>query len=493
MSSLSEFRFCHFRGFTSEQVVKFAIPNGMAGSGITYIVGENNSGKTSVLEAMALRGVRKDGSNYYNSPSELRTSDVRDDDIFFAFYDDNSSLVENLALIGAGSFTLIDKIDTEKNGLPPLFTNFAPLFIPARRYWSPKLNGGGYFGSGISMRNYNQGVTLRQIPDHSPMQQQIADVFYRIELDDELYKKYIDTIRQIFPDFESFTVVNEDIKSISYKMDDGTRHRADFLGEGVVSVMCILAYLLDNDDCMLIMDEPELSLHPLAQKRLADVVANFAMTRQIVISTHSPYLVRWEYIKNGARLNRVVKSGSNAMVHCLGDYSTYEPLINGANWQQPFLADEVSREVFFYDNVLFVEGQDDKGLLKQDGVLSGNINVFGYGVRGFTNFSFALRLARDIGITKAGILIDKGDKEDAVVEELRSEFPNYRIFQWGREDIRDKSGYCGLGHDGNPDLSKLCPSKEGYFTKEGKKKAPDQLDDYDEKIAQINDYFSDVE
>lgn len=40
------------RGFSEEQSIEFAVPNGNPGSGLTVLVGSNNSGKTTVLEAL---------------------------------------------------------------------------------------------------------------------------------------------------------------------------------------------------------------------------------------------------------------------------------------------------------------------------------------------------------------------------------------------------------------------------------------------------------
>ena len=40
------------RGFGKQQDIKFSIPNGSEGSGITFLVGSNNSGKTTILEAL---------------------------------------------------------------------------------------------------------------------------------------------------------------------------------------------------------------------------------------------------------------------------------------------------------------------------------------------------------------------------------------------------------------------------------------------------------
>ena len=40
------------RGFGKQQDIEFSIPNGSEGSGITFLVGSNNSGKTTILEAL---------------------------------------------------------------------------------------------------------------------------------------------------------------------------------------------------------------------------------------------------------------------------------------------------------------------------------------------------------------------------------------------------------------------------------------------------------
>ena len=41
-----------FRGFSRQTNLKFAIPNGNNGSGLTILTGANNSGKTSIIEAI---------------------------------------------------------------------------------------------------------------------------------------------------------------------------------------------------------------------------------------------------------------------------------------------------------------------------------------------------------------------------------------------------------------------------------------------------------
>ena len=49
-----------FRGFGEEKTIQFALPNGSSGSGLTIFVGANNSGKTTILEALRSFNSSKD-------------------------------------------------------------------------------------------------------------------------------------------------------------------------------------------------------------------------------------------------------------------------------------------------------------------------------------------------------------------------------------------------------------------------------------------------
>ncbi|QQK03794.1 AAA family ATPase [Burkholderia anthina] len=57
----------------------------------------------------------------------------------------------------------------------------------------------------------------------------------------------------------------------------------------------------DHQDAVLLLDEPGLSLHPLAQRDLSKFFENLAQTNRIIYTTHSPFLV------DADRLDRVRK------------------------------------------------------------------------------------------------------------------------------------------------------------------------------------------
>ena len=48
------------RGFGQERTIQFAIPNDTLGSGLTILVGGNNTGKTTILEALRAFNAPKD-------------------------------------------------------------------------------------------------------------------------------------------------------------------------------------------------------------------------------------------------------------------------------------------------------------------------------------------------------------------------------------------------------------------------------------------------
>ena len=443
---ISKFELQDFRCFKERQELLFAIPNpSMEGSGLTYIVGENNSGKTTLLEAMHFSDRRGLES------STLRSSDAKSPDTHFTFYNENSSIIQDLRRRRDRSYSLVNCSNGEPGALDDL------VFIPSRRYWSPRvLNRYNINNARANIGNYPS--SLRRLMDQGDSSQ-IADIFYSIEEDDLSYSSYISTMKQIFPDFESFTVRSEDYVYIAYETTDGHEHRADFLGDGIASIMRIVAHLVlyqnDNRNEILIIDEPELSLHPVAKKRLIRLLGKRSMTQQIVLATHEPYFIVWDYIKNGARVNCIRKNNETheSTIFTLGNFSRYCGIVNAGNWQQPFLADVVSREIFFCDNILFVEGQEDVGLLV--GKVDSKINLFGYGVRGFSNFKYALNLAHDIGLSKVGAIIDNGRAETSTYRELKAAFPDYCIVQWDRNDIRDKTGGFLMTESGEPDFNNI--------------------------------------
>ena len=451
----TKFKIAHYRSFEDEQTLRLAVPNPeLPGSGITYIVGENNSGKTTIIEGLFLHNDQKIRS----SERQLAAAPT------FQLIDDNNKIVRNVSLVRDHSYTLTED--------PLLPDDQAFSIVPSRRHWQSTVR-----------QNQSLDVIVQSTAKETPRQAnsatRIPDALRNIEANPAQYADFVNFVQRVVPEFSSYAIGYEDNEFVEYITNNNVRHKSDYLGDGVISVLRVLAHLFHPGTQPIVIDEPELSLHPLAQKRLLTVIEECARSKQIVVSTHSPYFISWNCLRNGATLNKVTKHGDQkSEIHSLQDYRVYEKLIKGANWQQPFLMDIVAKEIFFSENFLFIEGQEDVGLIRKDGQLTDTANLFGYGVRGKNSFEFALQLAKDLGMKKACVVLDAGESENRIRAELEESFrpEGYKIMQWDKEDIRDKPAY-------------ESKEKSGYFDHKGNKKPPAETVVFDESIQEINDYF----
>lgn len=82
-----------------------------------------------------------------------------------------------------------------------------------------------------------------------------------------------------------------------------------------------LVFLVESDDthsgCILLLDEPGLSLHPLAQRDLSEFFAGLAQHNQLLYTTHSPFLVDADRLDR-ARKVYVAPDGTSKATSDLG-------------------------------------------------------------------------------------------------------------------------------------------------------------------------------
>ena len=197
---ISRFSLCNFRSFYDEQYLDFAIPNRQHGiHGLTYILGENNAGKTSSLEAFRMRDMGP-------SSCHIRDNDLHNNKpVVFKTFDKNDVVIHELRQIRNNAASMHDVVEHPDNN--------DIIVIPARRYWTPKIQSGGDLLSLQSNDNFNS--LLRQIPD-TFTNSQVASMYCEIEHDDALYDKACKEIRKVFPDFHSFKTAFDDNVELFY-------------------------------------------------------------------------------------------------------------------------------------------------------------------------------------------------------------------------------------------------------------------------------------
>jgi predicted ATPase len=140
------------------------------------------------------------------------------------------------------------------------------------------------------------------VDDFSHLKRDAANLAaFLLKLRDSHQSSYIrirDAIRQVAPFFDDFVLtVNEDGSSKTVGLD--WRHRdndlyanASMLSDGTLRFMCLATVLLQpNPPSLLLIDEPELGLHPYAIALLAELLEAAATKCQIIVSTQSVTLL----------------------------------------------------------------------------------------------------------------------------------------------------------------------------------------------------------
>lgn len=113
----------------------------------------------------------------------------------------------------------------------------------------------------------------------------------------DAYEELRNKINKIFSGFNlevQFSNIDKD-KNIFFKNNTGEKISIDDLSTGEKELLnkVFSLYASDIKDSVILIDEPEISLHPSWQNRIVKIYKNFAKqnNNQIIIATHSPQIV----------------------------------------------------------------------------------------------------------------------------------------------------------------------------------------------------------
>jgi predicted ATPase len=125
----------------------------------------------------------------------------------------------------------------------------------------------------------------------------IAPFLYRLhENEPACYRRIIDTIRLILPFFEDF-ILNPDYGRLLLQWREQGSDRifnASQAADGMLRVIALISLLLQPEKDLpevIILDEPELGLHPYAIKIIGGLIRSAATTVQVIVATQSASLV----------------------------------------------------------------------------------------------------------------------------------------------------------------------------------------------------------
>jgi len=306
---------------------------------LIVLAGKNGMGKTSILEYLSEYNL--------NEGDFIEIFKTRKAEGMDAFIDDNEIIVESFKLLKTMEGIILKKRAEYKNHI---------LYLPV------------------------------QIGDTGNVEEKIAEHYKKKAKEYDSFKKslaevqnYMDTI---FQDLElTFKIddIDDDKKKVSFKNSNGEIFGAEALSTGEKTLLSKVLYLYFGEfkNKIILIDEPELSLHPTWQNRVLRLYENFAIQNncQIIIATHSPHIIgsaKNESIriltKNGV-INDVLAYGRDiawVLEEVMGSQFTRDQhIVNKIKECQNFLNDEKYDEAEeCINNLETVIGKDDSEVMR---------------------------------------------------------------------------------------------------------------------------------
>ncbi|HEU4849573.1 MAG TPA: AAA family ATPase [Terrimesophilobacter sp.] len=421
-----------YRGFGEKRTLCLAQSKGTPGSGLTVIVGANNSGKSTFIEAIHY-AARARQQRELNFPQPRRHHSADAVSIELTRRDGRRLLIET---VRAGGSQAIGRWLPE-DARPDKFDIHV---TPSRRSFNPYFSNSGSADRDWGLRE--QEFSRTQLRDS------FVGRLRKVDRDPEARKVFDGLLERIVGRPLKWTIdeiaTNQEFIKL---VEKNSWHTSEGLGDGLVSLLFIVDALYDSEPgSLLAIDEPELSLHPQLIRRLRRVLSEFAANRQIVIATHSPLLLDWTDIVNGATVARVYKIEDQSEIAQASDESlrVVAQLDESRNPSNPHTVGAIAREAFFLeDGVILLEGQDDVVHLPRvlaDLGLRSEDNLFGWGSGGASNTPGIAQLLRDLGFSRIAVILDDDGREESekAFTRLEAMGPEVLVRRIPAPDIRFK-------------------------------------------------------
>ena len=415
------------RGFSDETNIHFAIPDNLTpGSGLTVLVGPNNSGKSTIIEAVHLL--------------------ISNNDIIPI----SSRNIKNAGKIKIEAEDLNGNIRTIES------TNNNGAFVQKKYnnqdidFWADNMN--TFILS--SKRNFLLIFHNNSYQNRDSYKGNISDSDYRSENNINnnfggrlltIYKnrnKFDNCLEKVIKPLPKWTIESSDSNNLYLEFSfDKIKHSSKGAGDGYINIFNIVDSLYDSvENNVILIDEPEISLHPDLQRKLFNLLVEYSKDKQIIVSTHSPYFVDWSLFSNKTKIIRLKKELDSIQL-----FELSETTKNGISkilddYQKPHILSLNANEIFFLnDNVILTEGQDDvlcyKELFKRANY-SATASFFGWGAGGATNMRYILNILKDLGYNNVFIILDNDQTQ--IIADLEKEYPNYHFFAIAADDVRNK-------------------------------------------------------
>ncbi len=133
----------------------------------------------------------------------------------------------------------------------------------------------------------------------------LAAYLYRLKINHpHEFNRIQDCIRLVAPYFEHFILEPQEIKGgfikLEWKQKGSDAYFDTYsLSDGTLRFICLATLLMQPEPpALILLDEPELGLHPFAITLLAEMLEDAAVKSQVILATQSVTLLNWMKLEN---------------------------------------------------------------------------------------------------------------------------------------------------------------------------------------------------
>jgi predicted ATPase len=428
----------NFKKIASNKVMEF-------NEDVNVLVGANNTGKTSVLQALALAfNLRLFDFNPNDAIYYLVKNGVCEIEVEFLFSSSEWEICFDLIKHNypQENFSKFAKKISHQKIIKKLTLNVIKKQIQGKKHQIllsdiqdnvvadkqsliqqaldniKKVNFYDYFGSplfidskqSISPEEQFQAIQSIRRENHP---QQIRSKLYVIQKDDpEKFEAIKQHVLNVFPEIEDFTISHDEERAqFSLQLKEKIKKNGDFekinydihnTGLGMQSLILIIANIFVQNSNVVLLDEPEIHMHPDLVKKFINIIQQISTEKQIILTTHSVPLINTVAPEKLFSL-KYIAAEKGVIANPIKEKKEVINVLNDLGF-------DLDNEIFSKEprskTIVFVEGKTDKDYL----------------------MSFAKKFKTELGLSDAfdyPIFVEIGGSGDAskyavVIDKLRN-------------------------------------------------------------------------